>query len=156
MATYMLAENGYLYFRAGLTSGLYTTPSQVRNYKSNTGASDNNKVERNVVIKLESTTISKSTTEGIKFSILDTYGGYVTGGTATIFIDGTSQELTNPISSSQKTSLAVVDQKPLTFKVKNLTTFSTGKHKIKIGYNGYTPKGIKSGTLNETEVTFIT
>lgn len=154
MATYMLAENGYLYFRAGLTSGLYTTPSQVRNYKSNTGAGANNKVERNVVIKLESTTISKSTTEGIKFSILDTYGGYVTGGTATIFIDGTSQELTNPVSSSQKTSLAVVDQKPLTFKVKNLTTFSTGKHTIKIGYNGNATKGIKSGTLNETEVTF--
>ena len=154
MATYMLAENGYLYFRAGLTSGLYTTPSQVRNYKSNTGAGANNKVERNVIIKLESTTISKSTTEGIKFSILDTYGGYVTGGTATIFIDGTSQELTNPVSSSQKTSLAVVDQKPLTFKVKNLTTFSTGKHTIKIGYNGNATKGIKSGTLNETEVTF--
>lgn len=159
MAMYMLAENGYLYFRSGLTNGIYSTPSQVYRYTSNKGAGADNKVERDVLIKLDSTstTFSKNdiNTGGLKFSILDTYGGYVTGGTATVFIDGKSCELLNPISPNAKTSLPIVDTKPMIFKIKDITSITTGQHTLKIGYNGNKAKGINGGSMTTT-VTFTT
>lgn len=157
MAMTMFTNSGYIYFRAGLTKGLYSTPTQVRNRKSNADAGAENKVERSTVVKLKTTSISKTTasTDGIMFSVLDKYGGYVEGGTATIYIDGTSMELTNCISSSQKTSMAITSKRWHSFKVKDISTIETGQHTIRIGY-GNVKQGVNSSSSGVINVTFTT